>query len=60
VELLLRVDSDHEISARAVVIREEQLADANYGIGMFFTSISDENRAFISEIVARALDRADQ
>lgn len=60
VDLLLKVDTGHEIAARAVVIREEQLADGNYGIGMFFTSISDENRAFISEIVARALTRTDQ
>jgi hypothetical protein len=60
VDLLLRVDSNHEITARAVVIREEQLADGNYGIGMFFTSISDESRAFIAEIVAGALTRVEQ
>jgi hypothetical protein len=59
VDLLLRVDAGHEIAARAVVIREEQLADGNYGIGMFFTSISDENRSFIAEIVARAFTRTD-
>ena len=58
VDLLLKIDAEHETTARAVVIREEQLADGNYGIGLFFTSISDESRALIAETVARALDRA--
>lgn len=53
VNLALRIEEeDAEIKARAVVIREEQLPNGNYGIGMFFTSIADEDRATIAELVA--------
>ncbi len=58
IELVIRLDEEHEISARAVVIRQEPLSDGSFGIGMFFTSISDENRAIISEMVARANEKA--
>ncbi|MCK5065358.1 MAG: PilZ domain-containing protein [Candidatus Fermentibacteraceae bacterium] len=47
VDLLLRVDDGEEIPARAVVIREEQLSDGSYGLGLFFTKISEDGRAII-------------
>ncbi len=49
VELLLRVNDGDEISARAVVIREEQLSDGSYGLGLFFTKISEDGRNTIIE-----------
>ncbi len=49
VELVLRMEGMEEISARAVVIREEQLCDGTYGIGLFFTRISEEHRDAIIE-----------
>lgn len=47
VDLILRVDDGEDIPARAVVIREEQLSDGSYGLGLFFTKISEEGRAII-------------
>lgn len=44
VNLLLRIDGGAEINARAVVIREEELADGSYGLGLFFTRITEEGR----------------
>ena len=49
VELLLRVYDGDEIPARAVVIREEQLSDGSYGLGLFFTKISEDGRNTIIE-----------
>jgi hypothetical protein len=59
VQLVLKIEErDTEIKARAVVIREEQFPDGNYGIGMFFTSIPDEDRATIAELVATSKGKA--
>lgn len=44
VNLVLRMEDGSEIPARAVVIREEKLSDGSYGIGMFFTRITEEGR----------------
>ena len=51
VEIVLRMSDDLCIKARAVVIREEELLDNSYGIGLFFTRISAENREYISNFV---------
>jgi hypothetical protein len=51
VEIVLRMDEDHTINARAVVIREEELPDETFGIGLFFTRISTEDREYISKYV---------
>jgi len=51
VEILLRMSEDHCINARAVVIREEELPDDTFGIGLFFTRISTEDRESISRFV---------
>ena len=60
VQLVLKIEEkDLEINARAVVIREERFPDGNYGIGMFFTSIPDHDRATIAEMVATRKERAD-
>ena len=59
VQLVLKIeDWDLEIKARAVVIREEEFPDGNYGIGMFFTSIPDDDRATIAELVATRKGKA--
>jgi len=59
VQLVLKIDEwDMEIKARAVVIREEEFPDGNYGIGMFFTSIPDDARATIAELVANRKGKA--
>ncbi len=54
VNMILRINGGEEIPARAVVIREEELADGSFGIGLFFTRISEEGRskviAYTSEI----------
>jgi len=52
VDLVLRLDDRFVIPARAVVIREEELPDGSFGLGMFFTSIQDEHRALIAELVS--------
>jgi len=49
VDLLLRMNGMEEIPARAVVIREEKLCDGTYGLGLFFTRISEEHREDILE-----------
>lgn len=51
VEIVLRVENERCINARAVVIREEELPDETFGIGLFFTRISTEDREFISKYV---------
>jgi hypothetical protein len=59
VQLVLKIEEmDIEIKARAVVIREERFPDGNYGIGMFFTSIPDGDRATIAELVATRKGKA--
>ncbi|OPL18616.1 MAG: hypothetical protein AVO35_04600 [Candidatus Aegiribacteria sp. MLS_C] len=47
VNLVLRIDGSPEIPARAVVIREEELSDGSYGIGLFFTRITEDGRRTI-------------
>lgn len=49
VNLVLRINGGEEIPARAVVIREEELADGSYGIGLFFTRITEDGRNKIIE-----------
>ena len=44
INLVLRINGGEDIPARAVVIREEELADGSYGIGLFFTRISEDGR----------------
>lgn len=53
---LTRVDitmklSRIEIEARAVVIREEEQPDGSWGVGLFYTRISLEDRKLISDLV---------
>ncbi|HRW77157.1 MAG TPA: PilZ domain-containing protein [Candidatus Sabulitectum sp.] len=53
---LTRVDvsinlDDHQVMARAVVIREEELPDGNWGIGLFFTRIRFEDRQLFASYV---------
>lgn len=53
---LTRVDvsvrlPEAEIEARAVVIREEEQHDGTWGVGLFYTRISLEDRKLISELV---------
>lgn len=52
VDVVLRFNGSVEMPARAVVIRSEELEDGTFGLGMFFTSISDEHRTLISELVS--------
>ncbi len=47
VDLILKMDDGQEVPARAVVIREEELADGSYGLGLFFTRITEEGRETI-------------
>lgn len=49
INLVLRINDGEDILARAVVIREEELADGSYGIGLFFTRITEEGRNSIIE-----------
>jgi len=49
VDLKLRLFSGEEIPARAVVIREEELSDGSYGLGLFFTRITEEGRETIMD-----------
>ena len=53
---LTRVDvsvnlDDNQVMARAVVIREEELPDGKWGIGLFFTRIRFEDRQFFARYV---------
>ena len=56
VDLVLKLESMGEIPARAVVIREEELSGGMYGLGLFFTSISDDDRARISGLIEREIE----
>lgn len=47
VDIILKMNEGEEIPARAVVIREEELADGSYGLGLFFTRITEEGRETI-------------
>ena len=49
VNIILRVNGGEDIQARSVVIREEELADGSYGIGLFFTRIKERGRDIIIE-----------
>lgn len=49
VNIVLRIKSGEDIPARAVVIREEELSDGSYGIGLFFTRITEQGRDVIIE-----------
>jgi len=49
VNIVLRINGRERILARAVVIREEELHDGSFGIGLFFTKITDEDRKTIIE-----------
>lgn len=44
IDLVLRIEGIGEIPARAVVIREEELSNGSYGIGLFFTRIPETGR----------------
>lgn len=50
VDVLMRL-SDIEIEARAVVIREEEQTDGSWGVGLFYTRISLEDRKLICDLV---------
>ena len=47
VDMTLRFYTGEDVAARAVVIREEELSDGSYGLGLFFTRISEEDRFVI-------------
>ncbi|MCD4776907.1 MAG: PilZ domain-containing protein [Candidatus Aegiribacteria sp.] len=49
VNIILRINGGEDIPARAVVIREEELSDGSYGIGFFFTKITEQGRNAIIE-----------
>ena len=49
VNIVLRIKGGEEIPARAVVIREEELSDGSYGIGLFFTRITEQGRQIVIE-----------
>ena len=49
VDLKMRFFTGEEIPARAVVIREEELSDGSYGLGLFFTRITEEGRETIMD-----------
>jgi c-di-GMP-binding flagellar brake protein YcgR len=53
VDLMLRLYSGEEIPARAVVIREEELSDGSYGLGLFFTRIAEESRETIMDYTSQ-------
>jgi hypothetical protein len=53
---LTRVDvsvnlEGNQVMARAVVIREEELPEGNWGIGLFFTRIRFEDRQLFADYV---------
>lgn len=53
---LTRVDvhmklADIDVEARAVVIREEERFDGTWGVGLFYTRISLDDRKLISDLV---------
>ncbi len=47
VDVVLRINGDKDITARSVVIREEELSDGSFGIGLFFTRIPEQGRNII-------------
>jgi len=47
INIVLRINGGEDIPARSVVIREEELADGSYGLGLFFTRISERGRKII-------------
>ncbi len=49
-DVLLKVQ-EVEITARAVVIREEEQPDGTWGVGLFFTRIGLDDRKLINELV---------
>ena len=49
VNIILRINGGEDIPARSVVIREEELSDGSYGIGLFFTRITERGRDIIIE-----------
>ncbi len=49
VNIVLRINGGEDILARSVVIREEELSDGSYGIGLFFTRITEQGRNMIIE-----------
>ncbi len=49
VNIALRINGGENIPARAVVIREEELSDSSYGVGLFFTRITERGRDIIIE-----------
>ena len=50
VDVSISLDDNH-VMARAVVIREEELPDGKWGIGLFFTRIRFEDRQFFARYV---------
>jgi hypothetical protein len=57
VDIVLRINGGEEIPARAVVIREEELSDGSYGIGLFFTKITEQGRNTIIEYTHQTLNQ---
>ncbi len=52
VEIVLRINGSREIQAKAVVIREEELQDGSFGIGLFFTRLPEEDRNTIISFIS--------
>lgn len=50
VDVIIRLP-EAEIEARAVVIREEKQLDGSWGVGLFYTRISLEDRKVITDLV---------
>ncbi|PIE51386.1 hypothetical protein CSA37_11700 [Candidatus Fermentibacteria bacterium] len=50
VDVSINLDGN-QVMARAVVIREEELPDGNWGIGLFFTRIRFEDRQLFARYV---------
>ncbi len=50
VDVVMRLP-EAEIEARAVVIREEEQPGGEWGVGLFYTRISLEDRKLISDLV---------
>ncbi len=50
VDVFVRIP-EAEITARAVVIREEEQPDGTWGVGLFYTRIGLEDRKLINDLV---------
>jgi hypothetical protein len=50
VDVHIKID-EAEIEARAVVIREEEQHDGTWGVGLFYTRISLDDRKLICDLV---------